>query len=66
MRLLTVPEVAERLSLHPQTVRALIRNGRLKARNFGSNKRAAPRVTEDDLGVFMTETQFQPEGSVTH
>jgi len=44
-KLLTVKEVAERLRLHPMTVRRHIKSGRLKATRIGR----AVRVSEDAL-----------------
>jgi excisionase family DNA binding protein len=48
-RLLTVQEVAERLHVHPITVRRLIANGRLAAIRIGR----AVRVREEDVGAFL-------------
>ncbi len=48
-RLLTVPEVAERLRVHPITVRRHIKTGRLRAVRIGR----AVRVREADLQEYM-------------
>jgi excisionase family DNA binding protein len=45
---LTVEQAAERLSLHPKTVRRFIREGRLKATRIGK----AYRILESDLAEF--------------
>lgn len=43
--MLTVHEAAERLSVHPETIRRLIRRGELNAKKVG----AVYRISEDDL-----------------
>jgi excisionase family DNA binding protein len=48
-RLLTVPEVAERLRVHPITVRRHIKAGRLKAVRVGRNIRVRPEDLEEYL-----------------
>ena len=48
-RLLTVPEVAERLRVHPITVRRHIKAGRLRAVRVGR----AVRVRESDLEAYL-------------
>jgi len=45
---LTAEQAAERLSLHPKTVRRFIREGRLKATRIGK----AYRILESDLAQF--------------
>lgn len=45
---LTAEQAAERLSLHPKTVRRFIREGRLKATRIGK----AYRILESDLAAF--------------
>ena len=45
---LTAEQAAERLSLHPKTVRRFIREGRLKAARIGK----AYRILESDLAAF--------------
>jgi excisionase family DNA binding protein len=51
-RALTVPEVAERLSLSEWTVRQWLRTGRLKGYQLGG-RRAGWRVDESDLRAFL-------------
>lgn len=48
-RLLTVNEVAERLRIHPITVRRHIKAGRLRAVRVGRSV----RIREADVGAFM-------------
>ena len=53
-RFLTVAEVAERLKVHPITVRRHIKAGRLRAVRFGR----AVRIRESDLDAYVA-----PEGT---
>jgi excisionase family DNA binding protein len=48
---LNVKEVAERLRVHPETVREWIRTGALRGLRLG--KRSGFRVSESDLAVFI-------------
>lgn len=45
----TVQDVAEILSLNPQTVRRYIREGKLKSKKIG----AGHRITKEDLQAFI-------------
>jgi excisionase family DNA binding protein len=47
-RLLTVPEVAERLRVHPETVRVWLRQGKLKGIRIGGTK-AGYRIPSSEL-----------------
>ena len=49
--LLTVDEVAERLHVHPQTVRAWIRDGLLGRHKVGRYS----RISEDQLARFLDD-----------
>ncbi len=49
---LTVNQIAERLQVHPETVRRWLREGRLVGRNFGG--KSGYRVRETDLDAFMS------------
>jgi hypothetical protein len=50
----TVPQLAELFQVKPDTVRAWIVNGRLKAQNLaGPGKRAQYRVTDEQLAAFQ-------------
>ena len=49
-RLLTTDEVAERLGVHPVTVRNWVRSGELASLRLGHRIR---RVTEQDLASFL-------------
>jgi excisionase family DNA binding protein len=53
-RLLTVPEVAEQLRMSEETVRRLLRSGRLKGRRYGST-RLGWRIPASELRRFITE-----------
>lgn len=49
MTVLTLKEIAERLKLHPNTLRRYIKEGKLPAMKFGR----VWRVEEEDLKEFM-------------
>jgi len=53
---MTVPEVAERLRLKPETVRRWIRRGKLRAISFGSD-RAGLRVRRSEVERFVGERE---------
>jgi excisionase family DNA binding protein len=55
-RALTVPEVAERLSLAEWTVRQWLRVGKLRGYQIGG-RRAGWRVDESDLQAFLDEAK---------
>ncbi|HEV2109066.1 MAG TPA: helix-turn-helix domain-containing protein [Thermomicrobiales bacterium] len=50
---LTVAQIAERLQVHPETVRRWLRDGQLAGRNFGG--KSGYRVRESDLEAFLSE-----------
>lgn len=54
-RLLTVDEVAGRLSANEKTIRRWIKDGRLPAVNLGH--RMGYRIRADDLDRFLSERQ---------
>jgi excisionase family DNA binding protein len=51
-RYLTVPEVAERLRLNPETIRRMLRDGRLSGFRLGADS-AGWRVSQQDLAAFI-------------
>jgi excisionase family DNA binding protein len=51
-RYLTVPEVAKRLRLNPETIRRMLRDGRLRGFRPGGDS-AGWRVSERDLAAFI-------------
>ena len=51
-RLLTVDDVAARISVHPETVRRLLRTRKLRG-SQPISKRAGWRITETDLARFL-------------
>jgi excisionase family DNA binding protein len=55
-RALTVPEVAERLSLAQWTVRQWLRTGKLRGYQIGG-RRAGWRVDESDLRAFIEQAK---------
>ncbi len=52
----TVERVAEIMQLHPQTVRRMIREGKLRATDLG--KKAGYRVAASDLHEYMTRNVY--------
>ena len=61
--LYTVREVADRLGVHPETVRRLIHDGRLDAVRVGR----VLRVHHASLAVFLAEQRVKPtRSSVVH
>lgn len=60
-RMLTVEEVAKRLSTSEETIRRWLRSGRLRGIRLGAT-RAGWRITETDLAAFLQErTNVQEE-----
>jgi excisionase family DNA binding protein len=57
-RLLTVRQVAERLQVHPKTVSAWLREGRLPGLRLGMRGPAAWRVRERDLIQFLNTAEW--------
>ncbi len=56
---LTVNQIAERLQVHPETVRRWLRDGRLQGRNFGG--KSGYRVREEDLEEFLAQEPADPK-----
>ena len=52
-RVLTVAEVAERLRVHPQTVRLWLKEGKLKGRLIGGTK-TGYRIPESEVERILT------------
>jgi excisionase family DNA binding protein len=50
-RFITVPEAAEQLQVHPQTIRAWLRSGKLRGRLIGGTKSGyrIPQSAVDEL-----------------
>ena len=55
MKLLTTKEAADRLRLHPKTVEAYFRQGRIKALKTGRNWRVLETELETFIGNQMTD-----------
>ena len=58
-RWLTVNQIAQRLQVHPETVRRWLRDGRLQGRNLGG--KSGYRVREADLEVFLAQEPEDPK-----
>jgi excisionase family DNA binding protein len=61
-RALRVDEVADRLSVHPETVRRWLRDGRLRGFRFGPRK-GGWRVSERALAAYVRELEGMTEAS---
>jgi excisionase family DNA binding protein len=61
-RLLTVPEVADRLRLSQETIRRMLRDRRLSGFRPGGDS-AGWRVSERDLAAFIRERIETTEGT---
>ena len=51
--MLTTPQAAERLSVHPDTIRRLVKAGKLKAVSLSDTERARLRIDEKELQAFI-------------
>ena len=58
-RRLTVPEVAERLRVGPETVRRWLRQGKLRGRLIGGT-RAGYRIPEGEVSRILSGGEAQP------
>jgi len=57
--LLKVPEAAERLRAHPETVRQLLRRGDLKGIKMPSANRGGTwKVSETEIDRFLARTEY--------
>lgn len=61
MALLTIYEVADRLRIEHHTVRKYIRNGKLKAVNYGRRY----RVDEAEVAAFLRRSETKQEEAKT-
>lgn len=55
MKLLTVAQVGEVLGFTDQSVRNLIKRGKLPAYRIGSKKNASLRVSEEQLATYLDQ-----------
>ena len=60
MDMLTVEEVADRLRVHPGTVKRWLREGALAGYRLGD--RAGWRISQDDLARFLEERRGEAVG----
>ena len=60
-KLLTAQEVADKLSVHIETIRKWTREGRLKGRKLGSGIRCTVRYRESDIEEWIDASTFPIE-----
>jgi excisionase family DNA binding protein len=53
LMMLTTPQAAERLNVHPETIRRLVKAGKLKAVSLSDTERARLRIDEKELQAFI-------------
>ncbi len=53
MRVYTVKEAAEILKIHPRTVNRKINDGKIKAKNIGSDLRPVYRINEEWIELYL-------------
>jgi excisionase family DNA binding protein len=63
-RLLTVPEVAERLRVHPDTLRRWLRSGRIKGVMMGGRS-GGYRIKESEVARIESEGVGEEAGILT-
>ena len=51
--MLTTPQAAERLNVHPETIRRLVKAGKLKAIALSNASRPHLRIDERELQAFI-------------
>jgi excisionase family DNA binding protein len=51
--MLTTPQAAERLNVHPETIRRLVKAGKLKAVSLSDTSRPRLRIDEKELQDFI-------------
>jgi len=51
--MLTTPQAAERLNVHPETIRRLVKAGKLKAISLSNASRPRLRIDERELQAFI-------------
>jgi excisionase family DNA binding protein len=61
-KLLTAQDVADRLSIHVDTIRRWTREGKLKAFKFGDGIRCSVRYRESDIEEWIDSSAF-PTGT---
>jgi len=60
-KMLTVKQVADRLSVDERTVRGWIQKGELKAVNIGGRLRPEYRIRPDDLEAFIKSREIDKD-----
>jgi excisionase family DNA binding protein len=51
--MLTTPQAAERLNVHPEAIRRLVKAGKLKAVSLSDTSRPRLRIDERELQAFI-------------
>jgi excisionase family DNA binding protein len=64
-KLLTAQEVADRLSVHVETIRRWTRGGKLRALKFGDGIRCTVRYQESDIDELIDSSAFPIETEQT-
>lgn len=59
--LISIAVAAWALTLHPQTVKRLIRRGELAAHKIGDGRRARYRVVSESMGVYLQKNVVGPD-----
>jgi excisionase family DNA binding protein len=53
VRLLTVPQAAEKLGRHPEMLRIWLRDGRIRGEKFGEGKGGVWMIREREIARFL-------------
>jgi excisionase family DNA binding protein len=59
--MLTSKQAAEKLGVHPETLRRMVRDGRLKAVHLGKGPRSKLRVEESEVQRFIDDGSTQTD-----
>jgi excisionase family DNA binding protein len=66
MAMLTTKQAAEKLNVHPETIRRLVKAGKVRAIALSDTKHSRIRIDEKELQAFMDGAgSMQPNEQVT-